>query len=120
MSRVMLCIKSLLSKSKGLPTIIFDEIDTGVSGIVADKMGSIMQSISKNIQVVSITHLPQIAVKGNYHYKVYKTDSPTDTQTSIKEITKNLRVTEIAMMLSGSNLTEAALSNARELLGESV
>lgn len=120
MSRVMLCIKSLLSKSKGLPTIIFDEIDTGVSGVVADKMGSIMQIISKNIQVVSITHLPQIAVKGNHHYKVYKTDSHSDTQTSIEELSKELRVTEIAKMLSGSNLTEAALSNARELLGESI
>lgn len=72
MSRVMLCIKALLSVSKGLPTIIFDEIDTGVSGEVADKMGGIMQEISENIQVISITHLPQIAVKGKHHYKVYK------------------------------------------------
>ncbi|TLX78443.1 DNA repair protein RecN [Labilibacter sediminis] len=120
MSRVMLCIKSLLSHSKGLPTIIFDEIDTGVSGVVADKMGSIMKEISGNIQVISITHLPQIAVKGAHHYKVYKTDSKSDTHTSIEKLTKELRITEVAKMLSGSNLTDAALTNAKELLGEIV
>lgn len=120
MSRVMLCIKALLSESKGLPTIIFDEIDTGVSGEIADKMGSIMQQIAKNIQVISITHLPQIAVKGKHHYKVYKTDSSTDTQTGIQKLDYDLRITEIAKMLSGSNLTEAALVNAKELLGASV
>ncbi len=120
MSRVMLCIKALLSASKGLPTIIFDEIDTGVSGEVADKMGSIMQDISKSIQVISITHLPQIAVKGKHHYKVYKTDSKTDTKSSIEKLDYELRVTEIAKMLSGSNLTEAALINAKELLGNAL
>ncbi len=120
MSRVMLCIKALLSESKGLPTIIFDEIDTGVSGEVADKMGSIMQQIAQNIQVISITHLPQIAVKGKHHYKVYKTDSSTDTQTGIQKLDYDARITEIAKMLSGSNLTEAALVNAKELLGESM
>ncbi len=120
MSRVMLCIKSLLSESKGLPTIIFDEIDTGVSGEVADKMGSIMQQIAQNIQVISITHLPQIAVKGKHHYRVYKTDSATDTETSIQKLDYDARITEIAKMLSGSNLTEAALVNAKELLGASM
>jgi DNA repair protein RecN (Recombination protein N) len=119
MSRVMLCIKSLLSISKGLPTIIFDEIDTGVSGEVADKMGRIMQDIAKHIQVVSITHLPQIAVKGKHHYKVFKTDSKTDTKTGIEQLNQNDRVTEIAKMLSGSNLTQAALTNAKDLLGVS-
>ncbi|MGQ1783930.1 MULTISPECIES: DNA repair protein RecN [unclassified Saccharicrinis] len=119
MSRVMLCIKALLSVSKGLPTIIFDEIDSGVSGEVADKMGRIMQDISKNIQVISITHLPQIAVKGKHHYKVYKKDSKTDTRSSIEKLDYDLRVTEIAKMLSGSNLSDAALSNAKELLGAS-
>jgi DNA repair protein RecN (Recombination protein N) len=119
MSRVMLCIKSLLSISKGLPTIIFDEIDTGVSGEVADKMGRIMQDIAKHIQVVSITHLPQIAVKGKHHYKVFKTDSNTDTKTGIEQLNQNDRVTEIAKMLSGSNLTQAALTNAKDLLGVS-
>ncbi len=117
MSRVMLCIKSLLSISKGLPTIIFDEIDTGVSGEVADKMGKIMQEISNNIQVISITHLPQIAVKGRQHYKVYKKDNQHSTQTSIEELSIDNRITEIAKMLSGSNLTDAALSNAKDLLG---
>lgn len=119
MSRVMLCIKSLLSISKGLPTIIFDEIDTGVSGEVADKMGRIMQDIAKHIQVVSITHLPQIAVKGKHHYKVFKTDTKTDTKTGIEQLNQNDRVTEIAKMLSGSNLTQAALTNAKDLLGVS-
>ncbi len=117
MSRVMLCIKSLLSISKGLPTIIFDEIDTGVSGEVADKMGKIMQEISNNIQVISITHLPQIAVKGKQHYKVYKKDNQHTTQTSIEELSIDNRITEVAKMLSGSNLTDAALSNAKDLLG---
>jgi len=117
MSRVMLCIKSLLSISKGLPTIIFDEIDTGVSGEVADKMGKIMQEISKNIQVISITHLPQIAVKGKQHYKVFKKDNQHTTQTSIEELSIDTRITEVAKMLSGSNLTDAALSNAKDLLG---
>ncbi len=117
MSRVMLCIKSLLSISKGLPTIIFDEIDTGVSGEVADKMGKIMQDISNNIQVISITHLPQIAVKGKQHYKVFKKDNQHSTQTSIEELSTDNRITEIAKMLSGSNLTDAALSNAKDLLG---
>ncbi len=119
MSRVMLCIKSLLSISKGLPTIIFDEIDTGVSGEVADKMGRIMQEISSNIQVISITHLPQIAVKGKQHYKVFKKDNQHSTQTSIEELEIDNRVTEIAKMLSGSNLSDAALSNAKDLLGVS-
>jgi DNA repair protein RecN (Recombination protein N) len=116
MSRVMLCIKSLLSLSKGLPTIIFDEIDTGVSGEVADKMGRIMQAISENIQVISITHLPQIAVKGKQHYKVYKTDNEIETQTCITKLTNEHRIKEIAKMLSGSDLTEAALTNAKALL----
>ena len=119
MSRVMLCIKALLSKSKGLPTIIFDEIDTGVSGEVADKMGVIMQAISSNIQVISITHLPQIAVKGKHHYKVYKKDTKAATHSYIEKVSEELRITEIAKMLSGSNLTEAALSNAKELLDNS-
>jgi len=120
MSRVMLCIKSLLSISRGLPTIIFDEIDTGVSGEVADKMGVIMQEISKNIQVLSITHLPQIAVKGQQHYKVYKSDTKDATHTSIVVLSYEDRVKEVAKMLSGSSLSEAALSNAEELLSQSL
>ncbi|MDR2927013.1 MAG: DNA repair protein RecN [Cytophagaceae bacterium] len=117
MSRVMLCIKSLLSSAKGLPTIIFDEIDTGVSGEIADKMGRIMQQMATNIQVISITHLPQIAGKGSKHYKVYKTDTAHETVSEIKMLTSDERITEIAGMLSGAQLSEAALQNARDLLG---
>ncbi len=116
MSRVMLCIKALLSVSKGLPTIIFDEIDTGVSGEVADKMGQIMQQMASNIQVLSITHLPQIAVKGMQHYKVFKSDTKDATHTSIEVLSYDDRIKEVAKMLSGSSLTEAALSNAEDLL----
>ncbi len=117
LSRVMLCIKSLLSSAKGLPTIIFDEIDTGVSGEIADKMGRIMQQISKNIQVISITHLPQIAGKGLNHYKVYKTDTSKQTISEIKKLTRDERVIEIAGMLSGAELSEAAVINAKDLMG---
>ncbi len=116
MSRVMLCIKALLSASKGLPTIIFDEIDTGVSGEVADKMGQIMQQMAANIQVLSITHLPQIAVKGKQHYKVFKSDTADATHTSIEVLSYDDRIKEVAKMLSGSSLTEAALTNAEDLL----
>jgi len=118
MSRVMLCIKALLSSARGLPTIIFDEIDTGVSGEIADKMGRIMQEIGRNIQVISITHLPQIAGKGTHHYKVYKIDTGHQTVSEIKKLTQEERVLEIAGMLSGSELSEAAVINARNLMGE--
>ncbi|WP_291856483.1 DNA repair protein RecN [Marinilabilia sp.] len=115
-SRVMLCIKSLLSDAKGLPTIIFDEIDTGVSGEIADRMGRIMHSMGKNIQVVSITHLPQIAGKGNRHFKVFKTETDHQTISSVKLLSNDERLTEIAGMLSGSSVTDAALENARFLM----
>lgn len=116
MSRLMLSIKSLLSKSKGLPTIIFDEIDTGVSGEVADKMGEIMTQMSNNMQVIAITHLPQVAAKGICHYSVYKEDTSERTISKIKELNTEERVTELAKMLSGSVVSQAALQNARELL----
>lgn len=116
LSRVMLCIKALLSSAKGLPTIIFDEIDTGVSGEIADKMGRIMQQISRNIQVISITHLPQIAGKGSHHYKVYKSDAGHQTVSEIKKLTYEERIIEIAGMLSGAELSEAAVINARDLM----
>ena len=116
MSRLMLSIKSLLSKTKGLPTLIFDEIDTGVSGEIADKMGIIMQTMGENIQVISITHLPQIAGKGAHHYKVMKTDTATHTVTEITELSIEERVNEIAAMLSGASITEAAITNAKTLL----
>lgn len=116
MARVMLGLKSILSKSKSLPTIIFDEIDTGVSGDIASKMGSIMQSMGQNMQVVSITHLPQIAAKGKYHYKVYKTDTDSTTNSHIDLLDEAERVNFIAKLLSGDRLSDAAIQNAKELL----
>jgi DNA repair protein RecN (Recombination protein N) len=116
MSRVMLSIKALLSTSKALPTIIFDEIDAGVSGEVADKMGRIMGEIAETIQVIAITHLPQIAVKGKHHLKVFKTDDEHQTSSNITELESDERVVEIAKMLSGADLSDAALNNARALL----
>lgn len=116
MSRVMLSIKSLLSQTKSLPTIIFDEIDTGVSGDVADKMGKIMSGMATHMQVLAITHLPQVAAKGHKHYKVYKEDTDERTISHIKQLTDDDRVTEIAKMLSGATVSDAALANARELL----
>ncbi|MGM0376730.1 MAG: DNA repair protein RecN [Bacteroidota bacterium] len=115
-SRVMLCIKSLLSSARGLPTIIFDEIDAGVSGEIADRMGRIMQDMGHHIQVISITHLPQIAGKGDHHFKVFKTETEHHTLSSVKSLSPEERVQEIAGMLSGSELTDAALENARLLL----
>jgi len=116
MSRLMLSIKALLSTSKGLPTIIFDEIDSGVSGEVADKMGRILGEMAETLQVVAITHLPQIAVKGTKHFKVFKTDDDTRTSSGIMELNDDDRVIEIAKMLSGADLSDAALNNARSLL----
>jgi DNA repair protein RecN (Recombination protein N) len=116
MSRLMLCIKSLLSSAKGLPTIIFDEIDTGVSGEIADRMGRIMQEMAQNIQVISITHLPQIAGKGQHHFKVFKRDTDHQTISEIRPLDAEGRVLEIAGMLSGSELSAAALSNAKDLM----
>lgn len=115
-SRLMLSIKALISKSAALPTIIFDEIDAGVSGDIAGKMGNIFRSMGKNMQVINITHLPQVAAKGDYHFKVYKKDKKDTTSTQIKELKNNERVEEIAKMLSGENITEAAFENAKELL----
>lgn len=115
-SRLMLSLKALIAEKTALPTIIFDEIDSGISGEIADKMGSIMQRMADHMQVINITHLPQIAGKGKYHYLVYKTESETTTTTNIKKLNTDERILEIAKMLSGEELTEAALSNARELL----
>ena len=116
LSRLMLSLKSLLVKTKALPTIIFDEIDSGTSGDIADKMGSIMQNMAATTQVINITHLPQIASKGNYHFLVYKEDDHERTYTDIKQLDQEERVEEIAKMLSGEQLTETALQNAREFL----
>lgn len=116
LSRVMLALKSILCQSEELPTIILDEIDTGVSGEVADKMGDLMQKMGEQMQVISITHLPQIASKGATHYKVYKEDNDLTTLSHIKQLNETERITEIAQMLSGSALSEAAIQNAKELL----
>lgn len=115
-SRVMLSLKSVLSKLSNLPAIIFDEIDTGVSGDIADRMGDIMKMMGEEMQVVSITHLPQIASKGKAHYKVFKVDTDDATVSNIKRLTDEERVREIAQMVSGSNLTDAAIENAKALL----
>lgn len=119
-SRLMLCIKSLIANATALPTIIFDEIDTGVSGEIADKMGIIMQEMSKYMQVISITHLPQIAARGNVHFKVYKEDIGDKTNSNIKQLTKEERITELAQMLSGAHITEAAINNAKALLNNQI
>lgn len=115
-SRLMLCIKAMIAGSTALPTIIFDEVDAGVSGDIADKMGNIMQELGENMQVITITHLPQVAAKGNTHYYVYKEDTADKTLTRIKQLNRDERIKEVARMLSGASLTEAALANARELL----
>lgn len=115
-ARVMLSVKAMIAGATRLPTIIFDEIDTGVSGEIADKMASIMQEMGQVMQVISITHLPQIAAKGEAHYKVYKQDNETSTSSNIRRLQQDERVEEIAHMLSGATLTEAAMNNAKELL----
>ncbi|WP_207424045.1 DNA repair protein RecN [Desertivirga brevis] len=116
LSRLMLAIKSLISRHIALPTIIFDEIDTGISGEVAQKVGRIMERLSESMQVLAITHLPQIASKGSAHYWVYKDDREDITHTNIRELSTEERVLEIAKMLSGENPGEFALQHAKELL----
>lgn len=116
-SRLMLSIKSIVADKMQLPSIIFDEVDTGVSGDVADKMGELMRQIAGNIQVVAITHLPQVASKGQSHFKVFKEDTESSTVTRICELTPEQRVKELAVMLSGSEVNAAALENAKALLG---
>lgn len=116
-ARVMLSVKAMIAGAVKLPTIVFDEIDTGVSGEIADRMADIMQEMGDNDrQVISITHLPQIAARGITHYKVYKEDTETGTNSHIRRLTDEERVKEIANMLSGATLTEAALNNAKALI----
>lgn len=116
-SRLMLCLKSMIAGATALPTIIFDEIDTGVSGEIADKMGQIMLEFGQNMQVIAITHLPQIAAKGRAHYKVYKSDDDISTTTHLVRLDNEERLDEIARMLSGSTITDAAIQNAKVMLG---
>ncbi|MDC1195186.1 DNA repair protein RecN [Flavobacteriaceae bacterium] len=116
LSRIMLAIKSVLSKYQQLPTIMFDEIDTGVSGEIAHKMGDIMNQMSASMQVFSITHLPQIAAKGQSHFKVFKQDIKNATVTSLKKLSQEERIDEIAQMLGGKNLSASAIAHANQLL----
>ena len=117
-SRLMLGIKSLVASARTLPTIIFDEIDTGVSGDIADRMGSVMKELSSHLQVITITHLPQVAGKGNQHFRVFKADTDEQTITHIEQLTAEQRIREIARMLSGSDITPEALANARTFIAE--
>lgn len=117
-SRIMLSLKSIIATATAMPTLIFDEIDTGVSGTIAARMADIMEEIAQHgRQVISITHLPQIAAKGITHYKVYKEDTATATVSHIRSLTTEERISELAQMMSAGTLTEAAINNAREMLG---
>jgi DNA repair protein RecN (Recombination protein N) len=117
LSRLMLTIKYLISTTSGLPSIIFDEIDTGVSGEIADKVGKLIKEMAANMQVINITHLPQVASKGDQHYLVYKETENGTTITRIKQLDRSERLNEIARMLSGDSVTDAAIENAKVLLG---
>lgn len=116
MSRIMLAVKSILAQYQKLPTIIFDEIDTGVSGEIAHKMGEIMKEMSKSMQVFAITHLPQIAAKGNSHFKVFKSTVGEQTQSELKLLSSEERIVEIAQMLSGKDISDSAINHAKALL----
>ncbi|EWH13515.1 DNA repair protein RecN [Cellulophaga geojensis KL-A] len=116
LSRIMLAIKAVLAKYEDLPTLMFDEIDTGVSGEISNRMGVIMQEMSSSMQIFSITHLPQVASKGNHHYKVYKEDKNNVTHTQMKQLTTEERVVELAEMLGGKDLSDSAIAHARQLL----
>ena len=116
LSRIMLSVKKILSEHTQLPTIIFDEIDTGVSGEISNKIAQIMQQMSQHMQVITITHLPQIAAKGAHHYKVFKSDVNGKTTTNLKQLSLEERIIEIAEMLSGKEISDSALTHAKELL----
>ena len=116
LSRIMLCIKSLLAQYQGMPTLIFDEIDSGVSGSVAEKMGQLIAGMGERMQVLAITHLPQVASKGSAHLLVYKEPGPSGMSTRIRALEGQERVREIARMLSGADITPEALANAGVLL----
>ena len=116
LSRIMLAVKSILANYVKLPTLMFDEIDRGVCGGISDQMGNIMKAMSQQMQVFSITHLPQIASKGHWHYKVYKTDINNITQTQMKALTQDERIVELAQMLGGNTITESAIAHAKQLL----
>ena len=117
LSRLMLSIKYLIAKNTVLPSIIFDEIDSGVSGEIAGKVGKMIFGMSENMQVIAITHLPQIASKGKSHFAISKKEYDNKTTTNIKLLTGEERIKEIAQMLSEGNLTDASMKNAKELMG---
>lgn len=117
-SRLMLSVKALVADRMQLPSIIFDEVDTGVSGDVAGRMGQLMRDISRRIQVIAITHLPPVASKGNVHFKVFKEDSDTATNTRVRRLTDEERVDELALMLSGDATNKAARATAKGMLEE--
>jgi DNA repair protein RecN (Recombination protein N) len=116
LSRILLSIKSILSDHLNLPTMIFDEIDTGISGEMSNAMANLMLKMSKKMQIISITHLPQIAAKGEHHFNVYKYEKLGTTNTKIKKLNNDERVEEIAKMLSGDQISSSALTHAKELL----
>ena len=116
MSRIMLAVKSIIAKYRKIPSIIFDEIDTGVSGAISQKMGHIMRSLSKYVQTFSINHIPQIAAMGSAHYKIYKFDEDNITKTTIIKLTEEERIVEIAKMLEGSSISESAINHAKRLM----
>ena len=118
MSRLMLCIKSIMARLTAMPTVIFDEIDTGISGETAARVGAILKQMAKDHQVLAITHLPQIASKGNTHFLVYKEVKKSSTRSQLRILNDVERLNEIARMLSGEVLTDAALDNARVLLSQ--
>jgi DNA repair protein RecN (Recombination protein N) len=120
LSRLMLGIKSMISQKNLLPTIFFDEIDIGVSGEIAGKVGTILKRMGNNMQVIAITHLPQIAGKGDHHYRVFKSEQNGTSATFIKQLKPGERVAEIAKMLSNETVTNAALLTANELLGNQI
>ena len=116
LSRLMLCFKYILAQKTSLPSVIFDEIDSGVSGEIAHKMADLMSQMSKSMQVISITHLPQVAAKGSVQLLVSKLETSEKAQTNIKELLPEERIVELAKMLSGKTITDSSLSNARDLL----
>ena len=116
LSRIMLAVKYILSKHIQLPTIMFDEIDSGVSGEISNMMGEIMKNMSKSMQVFTITHLPQIAAKGDVHFKVFKEDTNEETITKLVRLTQDDRIVEIAQMLGGEKITDSAVLHAKSLL----
>jgi len=116
MSRMMLAVKWILSKYSKLPAIIFDEIDTGVSGEVSNRIAELMLAMSSNMQVITITHLPQVAAKGHHHYKVFKQESETGVTSNIRKLNEEERLMELSEMLGGNKITASAMAHARQLL----